>query len=298
MWIILWNTFWKWCIALRVRTLTAAIIPIAVGTALVATTGHKVHGLISLWALLSSLFIQIGTNLINDSLDFKKGADTQDRIGPQRVTQSGLLSPQRVMAGALLSLGMAALFGIPLVMRGGLVILVTGLVSLLLAYAYTGGPFPLAYKGLGDLFVLLFFGIIAVGGVYYLHTLTFSWEALVGGLQVGLLSTVLIAINNLRDIQQDRLAFKKTLAVRWGPGFVRTEILFLTLLSFGFLCFWAMKGHWLAATLPLMSFPLCRSLLREIYDNDPGPVYNQYLAKASLIHTLFGLQLTLGLWLL
>lgn len=279
--------------ALRVKTLTAGTIPIIVGTALVIASGHNVYWQLSLWALLSTLFIQIGTNLVNDVMDFKKGADTKNRLGPQRVTQGGLLSPQVVMIGALISFVLALLFGIPLVIRGGETILIIGLCSLFLAYAYTGGPFPLAYKGLGDLFVILFFGIIAVSGVYYLHTLTFSWSAFVAGLQVGFLSTVLIAINNLRDIEQDRLANKKTLAVRFGRGFARFEILFLILATFALLCFWAFTHQWLAMVLPLVSFPLCRSLVKGIYRE--SPIYNQHLAKAALIHFLFGIQLSLGL---
>ena len=284
-----------WLMALRVKTLTAAVVPIFVGTALVVASGHEIRWPLSIWALLSALFIQIGTNLVNDAVDFKRGADTKDRIGPQRISQSGLLSPKVVMAGAFVSFVIALLFGIPLVIHGGEIILIIGLSSLFFAYAYTGGPFPLAYKGLGDLFVILFFGIIAVCGVYYLHTLMFSWPAFVAGLQVGFLSTVLIAINNLRDIEQDRLVDKRTLAVRFGQGFARFEILFLILSSFTLLCFWALDGQWLAVILPFMSLPLCRSLLKGIYTEKPGPIYNQYLAKAALIHVLFGLQLALGL---
>ena len=287
----------KWLMALRVKTLTAAVIPVVVGTAVVGADNRPVYWLLSVWALLSALFIQIGTNLLNDAIDFKKGADTKERIGPQRVTQSGLLSSKRVVAGGVVSLLIALLLGIPLVIRGGEVILIIGLLSLFFAYTYTGGPFPLAYKGLGDLFVILFFGIIAVCGVYYLHTLTFSWSAFVASLQVGFLSAVLIAVNNLRDMAQDRLVNKKTLAVRFGQGFARLEILFLILSSFALLCFWALDGKWLAMILPLMSLPLCRSLLKGIYMEKPGPIYNQYLSKAALIHALFGLQLALGLLL-
>ena len=285
----------KWLMALRIKTLTAALVPIVLGTAVVIERGYEVHWHLSFWALLSALFIQIGTNLVNDAIDFKKGTDNKNRIGPQRVTQMGLLSPKVVMMGALFSFLMAILFGIPLVIRGGEIILIIGLCSLFFAYTYTGGPFPLAYKGLGDVFVILFFGIIAVCGVYYLHTLTFSWSAFVGGVQVGLLATVLIAINNLRDVESDRLADKKTLAVRFGQDFARFEILFLILLSFALLCFWAIHGQWLAVALPLVSLPLCRSLLKGIYMEKPSPIYNQYLAKAALVHILFGFQLALGL---
>lgn len=285
----------KWLIALRVKTLTAAIIPIFVGTATVIAQGHKVYWSLSVFALLSALCIQIGTNLINDAIDFEKGADTKDRWGPKRVTQSGLLSSKVVLMAAFLSLCLALVFAIPLVLHGREVIVIIGLCSLFFAYAYTGGPFPLAYKGLGDLFVILFFGVIAVCGVYYLHTLQFSWSAFVAGLQIGALSTVLIAINNLRDMEQDRRVHKKTLAVRFGLQFSRFEILSLHLFSFALLSFWFLNNQWWAMLLPLTTLPLCYSIILGIYRNQPGPIYNQFLSRAALLHTLFGLQLTLGL---
>ena len=287
----------NWLRALRVKTLTAAIVPVFVGTCVAVADGYEVDVVLGLLALFSALFIQIGTNLVNDALDFQKGADTKNRIGPVRVTQSGLLSFRSVIGGAGACFFLAILLGIPLVVRGGEVIVIIGLISLLCGYAYTGGPFPLAYKGLGDLFVILFFGIVAVGGVYYLHTLTFHGSALVAGLQVGFLATVLIAINNLRDIKEDRLAYKKTLAVRFGQDWVCFEILLLNILSFILLGFWAVRGDWLAALLPLLTLPLCGSLLREIKRAPPGPIYNQYLSKASVVHVVFGFYLCLGLLL-
>lgn len=287
-----------WLMAFRPKTLTAAVVPVLVGTTLANRVGGQFSWWMSIWALLGALFIQIGTNLFNDALDFKKGADTAERVGPKRVTQSGLVAEKTVMAAGLASFGLAALCGIPLVIEGGWVIVVIGLLSLFFGYTYTGGPFPLAYRGLGDVFVILFFGWVAVGGVYFLHTGRVDVEVAVAGLQVGMLATVLIAINNLRDIEQDRRVNKRTLAVRFGPTFARAEIAALLIASFGLNAFWWVTGHWGAALLPLVAGPLAWSTLRGVQTTEPGPEYNEFLAKAGLIHLLFGFQLSLGLILL
>ncbi|PCI27500.1 1,4-dihydroxy-2-naphthoate octaprenyltransferase [Candidatus Kaiserbacteria bacterium] len=193
-----------WVMAFRPKTLTAAVVPVFVATALLLPSDFPIRWWITLAALASALFIQIGTNLINDGIDFKKGADDENRLGPKRATQSGLLKYKTVMAMGFVSFLIAIVCGIPLVMQGGWVIAGIGVVSLICGYAYTGGPYPLAYRGLGDLFVIIFFGIVAVGGVYYLHTEGFHLDALVAGLQVGLLCTVLIAINKFNGAVSDK----------------------------------------------------------------------------------------------
>src|SRR6185437_119355 len=192
----------------RPKTLTAAVIPILVGTALVHTAQGPFRGSLSLFALLSTLFSQIGTNYFNDVLDFKKGADTAERLGPTRLSQSGALSPRAVAAAGIVSFLIACLFALPLVWSGGTVILVIGLFSLLCGYLYTGGPYPLAYVGLGEAFVVIFFGWVAVAGLFFLHTHGFDSRAIVAGTQLGLLASVLIAINNLRDRVNDEKAGK------------------------------------------------------------------------------------------
>ena len=186
-------------LASRPKTLPAAIVPVVAATALVHAEGFEAHMGLSLCAMFGAIFIQIATNFLNDAIDFSKGADTETRLGPQRVTQSGLMTGKQVMVAGALCLFVAAGFGVPLVLTAGWPILLIGLVSLYFAYGYTGGPFPLAYRGLGDLFVILFFGLVAVGGVYFIQTEVLRWSALVLGIQVGCLSTVLIAINNIRD---------------------------------------------------------------------------------------------------
>lgn len=288
----------SWLLAFRPKTLTAAIVPIAVGTALAHRFNHHVHWWSSFWALLSALLIQIGTNLFNDAIDFKKGADTEERVGPQRVTQSGLIDARVVMGGGIFCFVLAVLCGIPLVLQGGWVVFFIGIVSLVCGYAYTGGPFPLAYQGFGDLFVIIFFGLVAVGGVYYLHTGNWDWPAMVAGLQVGFLATVLIAINNFRDMAQDQKVQKKTLAVRWGANFARWEIRLLFAGSFVLLIYWLYAGSWGAGLFPLVLLPFAIGIIQQIGLHEPGPVYNQFLVRAGVIHLLFGLNLSLGLLVL
>lgn len=283
-----------WILAIRPKTLTAAIAPILVGTALVKGTGFPVYLSRSFLALFCALLIQIGTNLINDASDFEKGADTAARLGPQRVTQSGLLKASQVMKSGLFCFLLAAVFAIPLLYWGGWPILVIGVLSLFAGYAYTAGPYPLAYLGLGDLFVLIFFGWIAVGGIYFLHTGEWNFLAWVAGTQVGLLGTVLIAINNFRDSETDILAQKMTLAVRFGSRFARAEIAALLLLPFLAGIFWWKKGLLVAGLLPVVVLPLAWSVIRKIYLTRPGVIYNQFLAQSALVQLLFGVLLSIG----
>lgn len=283
-----------WLLAARPKTLTAAFIPIVVGTSLAYGVQGTIQIEYSLLAFLSTLLIQIGTNLINDAMDFKKGADTEERLGPQRVTQSGLLSQNWVFRAGLICFLLAALAGLPLVMEGGWPIVGIGIFSLIAGYAYTAGPFPLAYLGLGDLFVLIFFGWVAVAGMYYLHTGSLDSLALVAGTQIGLLATVMIAINNFRDHRTDRLAEKKTLAVRFGPRFVRIEIAGLCLIPFLAGVYWFGEGWSWAAILPLLIFPMAGSLVSKIFKTEPGSIYNRYLAQGAALHLLFGVLLSLG----
>lgn len=284
-----------WLLATRPKTLTAAFVPVLVGTALAFSERGSVSWGISVIALLSAVFIQIGTNLANDAIDFRKGADTEKRVGPVRVTQSGLLSYRQVMGGAIACLAVALLLGIPLVFQGGWPLVVVGLVSLFFAYGYTGGPFPLAYLGLGDLFVLLFFGLVAVGGVYFLQTGTLTVSAGVAGAQVGLLATVLIAINNLRDRDGDAEAGKRTLAVRLGVDGCRFEIALLLMLPFVLNLFWGAERKPLVAALCLPALIPAFSLLREVNRTEPGPAYNAFLARAAKVHLIFGVLFSAAL---
>ncbi len=204
-----------WILAIRPKTLPAAAAPVLVGVALAVNLGGF-QPLPALAALAGALLIQIATNLANDYFDFMKGADTEERVGPVRVTQAGLISPGAVRAAMLLTLLGALLIGVYLVRVAGPPILWVGLVSLICAVAYTGGPFPLAYHGLGDVFVFVFFGLVAVSGTVYVQMLEWLPQAIWAGAGVGAVSTSLLVVNNLRDIETDRRAGKRTLAVRLG----------------------------------------------------------------------------------
>ena len=271
----------SWILAARPKTLSASVVPVLVGTAL----AHSVHWTIFFCALFGALLIQIGTNLINDALDFKRGADTAERLGPLRVTQAGLLSANAVLYGAYFCFFLAALCGIPLVVRAGWPLLAIGLASIIAAYAYTGGPYPLAYHGLGEFFVLLFFGFIAVGGSYYVQRLQLDWEALVAGFAVGCLAVALLAINNLRDIENDRASNKKTLTVRWGERFGRIEIALCVVMAF--------ISAVLLTWVPLIALPLAIVLLRFVR-SAKGAELNRCLALAGALQWAFGILFVIG----
>ena len=214
-----------WILAIRPQTLPAAIAPVMIGTAMAFGDG-LFSPLAAFMALVAALCIQIGTNLANDYFDFKKGADTVDRKGPTRVTQAGLIKPQAVFIASLVFFALAALASVYLIHRAGIVIFFVAAASIISGIFYTAGPKPLGYLGLGDLFVLVFFGPVAVAGTYYTQGLEMNWAVIIAGLAPGFLSTAILAVNNLRDIDTDRRAGKLTLAVRFGRSFAMSEYLF------------------------------------------------------------------------
>ena len=280
--------------AARPKTLSAAIVPIIATVGLVQSKGYQIQWWIVVFALFSSFCIQIGTNFVNDAMDFKKGADTKTRTGPKRVTQQGLLSFKQVMMMAGVFFLMAITLGIPLVFQGGFPIMAIGLVSVLMGYAYTSGPYPLAYRGLGDLFVILFFGLVAVGGMYYLLTDSYDVSAFVLGLQIGFLSTILIAINNLRDIHTDVLVNKKTLAVRLGLTGGRIWICFLIVAPFLTGYYWLFQKQFALYVAPILSLPLGILIMKRILRTEPSAVYNKFLAMSAAYGLLFSLLFYLG----
>lgn len=271
-----------WVLAARPKTLSAAIVPVIMAAALARP---RIDWLILLCALLGAVLIQIATNFINDALDFEKGADTGERLGPLRVTQAGLLSASAVKRGAFVCLAGAALCGVPLILRGGWPLLAIGLASMAMAYAYTGGPYPLAYHGLGELFVVLFFGLIAVGGTYYVLTLRLTSAALLAGLAAGCLATVLLVINNLRDVESDRRAAKKTLAVRLGEGFARLEVALFALAPFAAVSF--------LEPLTLLALPLALALIARVR-RSRGAALNRTLGMAGALQWAFGILFVIG----
>ncbi len=269
--------------ALRPKTLSAAILPVLAVAAYVYPANLKLCG----FALLSALCIQIASNLFNDAIDHKKGVDNEDRLGPLRATQMQWLSAKQVYILASIFCIAAVILAIPLIQAGGMPILFLGLVSLSLAYLYTGGPYPLAYYGLGDVFVFLFFGLGATKGTYFLYHHDFSLDIFVLACQCGFLCTVLIAINNLRDIDGDKKANKRTLAVLLGKSFVRREILFLYTAAFLLQIYWFYTSKSAFYLLPFLLVIPAFSLIKEIMLNPPSKIYNRYLAKSSGIYIAF-----------
>lgn len=281
-----------WWLAARPKTLPAAVVPVWLGTVLAHKLGEATAPWLALCALLSAACIQIGTNFFNDALDFKKGADTGHRLGPARATASGLRSARQVLSAGVLVLGVACLLALPLIHARGWPILAIGIPSLYFAFGYTGGPWPLAYRGLGELFVLLFFGLIAVTGAVYVNTGKWLAPALLLGVQIGLYSTALIAINNLRDQAEDATTGKRTLAVRFGAIFARWEIAATSLLPpvLG-LFWWPWKG---VALCPCAVAPLSLFLVNRIFRSPPSARYNGYLALAGGQLLAFAAAFTVG----
>ena len=277
----------SYILAARPKTLPAAVVPVWVGCTLAWKSTGKIDWPLALFTLLGALCIQIATNLFNDVIDHEKGADTRARLGPQRVTAGGLLSSRAVYGGACLFLLLACLASLPLVHARGSLVIAIGLPSLYLCYGYTGGPFPLAYLGLGELFVILFFGLVAVGGTFYVQTGEWVWSAGALGMQVGLLCAVLIAINNLRDLEEDRESGKRTLGVRFGRNVLQRVIVgFVVLALILSLC-----GLWYGAPwFPLFSVPwfaMGAICIRGVRSSLPGKRYNRFLGYAALQLVLF-----------
>jgi 1,4-dihydroxy-2-naphthoate octaprenyltransferase len=272
-----------WLLAARPKTLSAAVVPVLMGSALAAQEPPAVTWWVFWCALIGAILIQIATNLINDALDFKKGADTAERLGPVRVTAAGLISPGSVMTAAYLCLCGAALCGIPLIYRGGWPMVAIGVTSILAAYAYTGGPFPLAYRGLGEVFVLIFFGFVAVGGTFYAHSLQWNEKAVLAGFAAGSLATVLLVINNLRDVEGDRRSNKHTTVVRFGEAFARIEIAFFALAPFGAVAFIGETYLW-----TLLALPLALAVIVKVM-RSRGAELNRALGMAGGLQWLFGI---------
>ncbi|MEM7145411.1 MAG: 1,4-dihydroxy-2-naphthoate octaprenyltransferase [Verrucomicrobiota bacterium] len=287
----------SWILAARPKTLLAGVVPVWLGCALAWRLGGVFDGWLALCTLLSALGIQVATNLFNDAIDFEKGADGAGRVGPRRVTASGDLSGRAVMGGGVLVLLVACALAVPLIQARGWPILAIGIPSLYFSYGYTGGPMPLAYRGMGELFVILFFGLVAVTGTYFVQTGDWSWEAMVLGFQVGCLSTVMIAVNNLRDVDEDRASGKRTLAVRWGKDFARKEIMWLSfaaILSGGHWVY-GEEGLWAAGVWPLAMLPLTLVMVAGVFREEPGPKYNRFLGMAAGQLLLFAVLFTIGL---
>ena len=243
---------WKaWLLAVRPKTLPAAIVPVWSGCLIVKSIGYDVSYRLAVVTLMGAIFLQIATNFFNDVIDASKGADTSERIGPTRATASGLLRPRTMYAGAAFMLLQALVCGFFLFTVRGWPIIAIGIPSVYLSYGYTGGPVPLAYRGLGELFVILFFGFVAVMGTIFVQTGFWPWQGWISGLQIGCLSAVLIAVNNYRDLEEDRAANKRTLVVRWGRRPVTFLIYFMTILPSFLVLTLQSFGYWFGASFIL-----------------------------------------------
>ncbi|MGB0387220.1 MAG: 1,4-dihydroxy-2-naphthoate polyprenyltransferase [Ardenticatenaceae bacterium] len=284
-----------WLMASRPKTLTVAVVPVIVGTALAVQAGWF-EPLAALAALFCSILIQIGTNFANDLFDWEKGADTEARLGPTRVTSAGLLSPNEVRNGMLAMFGLSALLGLYLIYLGGWPILAIGVASILSGIAYTGGPFPLGYNGLGDLFVFVFFGLIAVVGTYYVQALEVTSVAFVASVPIGAIATAILVVNNVRDVDTDRVVGKRTLAVLFGRNAGRAEYVLTMLVSYltpFFLWLYFGTSPWVL--LPLLTLPIAIRLTRIVNTRTDGPILNKALAGTAQLLLLYGILFAVGL---
>lgn len=277
-----------WIQAARPKTLGAAIAPVFVGFILGARlSGHEIEWWLLVFTLASTIALQIATNCFNDALDFRQGKDTAARIGPRRITAAGAVRSESVMMAGYVMLGLATALSIPLIAARGLPIVIIGIPSLYFCYGYTGGPAPLAYRGLGELFVILFFGFVAVMGSAFVQCGEWLVGAVVAGMQIGCLSTILIAVNNLRDLEEDRSTGKRTLAARFGVTFARIEITVLLAVAYGIGLYWIDTDDTLLFTMPLTVLPLGLFVLIRLWTTAPGPSYNRLLALSGVHLLLF-----------
>ena len=284
-----------WIQAARPQTLAAAFVPVCVGASL-AFHDQQFDLLATAVALLCAFLIQIGTNFANDYFDYKKGADTDERIGFERATAKGLISAESMRNATIFTMGLAFLFGLYLVWHAGWVILWIGLASLLFGVLYTGGPFPLAYNGLGDLFVFIFFGIVAVMGTYYVNALEWSSGSFWASLAIGALSTNILVINNLRDIEQDRQTGKNTIGVIFGEDILRYEYLIMLILSLAIPPhFYFQLDYGLIVFLPLITIPFAVRLLYTVWFEKDKRKLNDTLEHTAQFMTLFGVLFSAGI---
>ena len=284
-----------WLLATRPKTLPAAVAPVIVGCAMAYADQDFSLGP-AMACLVVALLLQIGVNLANDYFDFIKGIDTADRLGPVRVTQSGLIPPGRVKAAMITVFALSLLPGFYLIAIGGWPVVAIGAASVIAALAYSGGPYPLASHGLGDLFVFIFFGLVAVCGSYYVQVLRLTPMVLVMGAIVGLMITAILVVNNLRDIETDRRAGKRTLAVMIGRQKTQTEYAILLAAAYAvpvFLWLGDLTSAWLL--LPLATLPLALLQIRLIRQSPDGPALNDLLAKTAKLAFIFSLLLAIGL---
>ena len=287
----------NWILASRPKTLTAAYTPVLIGIGIAYLLGVQ-QWLVSLVTLLCATLIQIGTNFANDYYDYKKGSDREDRIGFTRMVASGQISERHMFNATLLCMGLAFIFGLYLVYVGGWEVLAIGLSSILFGILYTGGPYPLGYNGLGDVFVFIYFGVVATMATVFVHTASWEPMAFWASLIPGALSTNILVINNLRDVDQDRISGKKTLGVLLGEKALKWEYTLLLILAY------AIPPHFyvhfdatLWIFLPYLCSPLAYLLLRTVWHHKEKKVLNRTLERTAAFMFVFGILFVTGLLL-
>ncbi len=290
-------TIKPWLLSSRPKTLPAALAPVLIGTAMAFADG-KVHWLSAALAAFGALMIQIGTNYANDYFDFVKGSDAHDRLGPTRATAAGWVTPQAMKRAYMIVFGLAALAGLYLLWRAGWPVLVIGVFSITAGIMYTGGPFPLGYNGLGELFVFIFFGLVAVGGTYYVQALQINWLVVLAGIAPGLFSTAILTVNNLRDVREDRRSGKHTLPVVWGERFGRLEyVLSVVLACLVPIVLVLLTGaHYFSIAAVFAGF-LAIPSIRILYREQPGRIYNLVLAQTGKVLLVYSILFSIG-WIL
>ncbi|MCX6174695.1 MAG: 1,4-dihydroxy-2-naphthoate polyprenyltransferase [Ignavibacteriales bacterium] len=290
------SKFDAWILASRPRTLAAAVMPVIVGSSIALRDG-VFHPIAALVALLCSLLIQIGTNLVNDLFDFLHGTDKKDRVGPQRATASGLLSKYEMKLGIYFTFGLSFILGLYLVYLGGIFILLIGIFSIVAGIAYTAGPFPLAYNGLGDIAVFIFFGFVGTVGTYYVQANEITAMVFWSSIPVGALITNILVVNNYRDREEDHSNGKNTLAVIFGDKFTRIQYVFFMIVSYTilFIVYFTFKKS-LLIFLPLLSLPLSIKLVRMIFTLR-GRELNKTLELTAKLSALYGLLFAAGILL-
>ena len=284
-------------LASRPKTLPAAVAPVIIGSAMAFADGRG-HWLSAIVAAIAAVLIQIGTNYANDYFDYFSGADRTGRLGPTRATQAGLVKPATMKKAFVITFILAILLGFYLVYRAGWPVVVIGLSSILFGVLYTTGPFPLGYHGLGDIFVFLFFGLVAVSGTYYVQALLLTPEAVIAGVAPGLLSTAILTVNNLRDFAADTKAAKKTLVVRFGAVFGLAEYLacFICAAIVQIILVLLSNGHFFSL-VSILSLTMAVPSVKILISRQPGVIYNRVLADTGKILLLYSILFSIG-WIL
>ena len=288
------NMIQAWMTAVRARTIPIPTIQVMTGTALAYAYLGSINWLMVFFTWVVAVMITFGTNLINDVYDIEKGGDHENRVGHLKVIRAGLISQKMVFIAGLTAFGIAILFSIPLAAHAGWGIFFLVTLCATIGYGYTGGPYPICYMGLSEVFILLFYGFVLVGASFYVQTGYMTGPAYFLGFQMGLLAILPNALNNFRDMYEDAEVKKLTFAVKHGATFARWEIALLTAIPFILCIGWLVAGYPESAFMPLLLTPMAFLFVRSVWTTKPGPLFNRYFALSVLIHFFFGLLMVVG----